>query len=165
MRSFILIQVVFVATAGNVKKKMEIVLLAVVCIIIGMECEYVMMSHLMNQSTKASVAEIKKANEKAVAESHNPDNWWHDYCESEITIVDWNCGSDEMAFQLSDGTELYATKTENIYAPKFKSFVAFDEIQDMSKADDGTITITTNDGNSYTVNPSVKATEQGTQIK
>lgn len=142
------------------KKKMEIVLLAVVCIIIGIGCEYVMMSH-----AKATVKEIKRANEKAVAESHNPDNWWRDYCESEITIVDWNCGSDEMAFQLSDGTELYATKTENIYTPKFKSFVAFDEIQDMSKANDGTITIMTTDGNSYTVNPSVKATEKGTQVK
>lgn len=137
------------------KKKMEIVLLAVVCIIIGMGCEYVMMSHLTNQSAKA----------KAVAESHDPDNWWRNYCESEITIVDWNCGSDEIAFQLSDGTELYATKTESIYAPKFKSFVAFDEIQDMSKTSDGTITITTTDGNSYIVNPSVKATEHGTRIK
>lgn len=138
------------------KKKMEIIILAVVCIFIGMGCEYVMMSHLTNQS---------KANEKMVAESHDPDNWWKDYCKSEITIVDWNCGSDEMAFQLSDGTELYATKTENIYAPKFKQFVAFDEIQDMSKASDGTITITTTDGNSYTVNPSVKETEQGIQVK
>lgn len=147
------------------KKKMEIIILVITCIIIGMGCEYVMMSHLMNQSTKASVAEIKKANEKAVAESHNPDNWWKDYCESEITIVDWNVSSDEMAFQLSDGTELYATKTENIYAPKFKQFVAFDEIQDMSKADDGTITIITTDGNSYTVNSSAKATEQETRIK
>ena len=147
------------------KKKMEIVILAVVCIIIGMGCEYVMMSHLTNQSAKASVAEIKKANEKAVAESHDPNNWWRDYCNSDITIVDWNVGSDEMAFQLSDGTELYATKTENIYTPKFKQFVAFDEIQDMSKADDGAITIETMDGNSYVVNPSVKATEQGTQVK
>ena len=135
------------------KKKMEIIILAVTCIIIGMGCEYAMMSHFTNQSVKATV------------KSHNPDNWWKDYCESEITIVDWNCGSDEMAFQLSDGTELYATKTENIYAPKFKQFVAFDEIQDMSKASDGTITITTTDGNSYTVNPSVKKTEQGTRIK
>lgn len=139
------------------KKKMEIIILAVTCIIIGMGCEYVMMSHLTNQSAKA--------NEKTVAESHNPDNWWKDYCESEITIVDWNVDSDEMAFQLSDGTELYATKTENIYAPKFKQFVAFDEIQDMSKASDGTITIITTDGNSYTVNSSVKTTEQGTQVK
>lgn len=139
------------------KKKMEMVLLVVACIIIGMGCEYVMMSHLTNQSAKA--------NEKTVAESHNPDNWWKDYCESKTTIVDWNVSSNEMAFMLSDGTELYATKTENIYTPKFKSFVAFDEIQDMSKANDGTITITTTDGNSYTVNPSVKATEKGTQVK
>lgn len=147
------------------KKKMEIIILAVACIIIGMGCEYIMMSHLTNQSAKATVKEIKKANEKAVAESHNPDNWWKDYCTSDITIVDWNVGSNEMAFQLSDGTELYAAKTENIYAPKFKQFVAFDEIQDMSKADDGTITITTTDGNSYKVNPSVKATKHGTRIK
>ena len=147
------------------KKKMEIIILVVVCIIIGMGCEYVMMSHLTNQSAKTSVAEIKKANKKAVADSHNPDNWWKDYCESEITIVDWNVSGNEMAFQLSDGTELYATKTENIYAPKFKQFVAFDEIQDMSKASDGTITIANTDGNSYTVNPSVKAIEQGTQVK
>ena len=135
------------------KKKMEIIIFAVTCIIIGMGCEYIMMSHLKNQSVKETVA------------SHNPDNWWKDYCESEITIVDWNVSSDEMAFQLSDGTELYATKTENIYAPKFKQFVAFDEIQDMSKADDGTITIITTDGNSYTVNSSAKATEQETRIK
>ena len=147
------------------KKKMEIIILAVACIIIGMGCEYVMMSHLTNQSAKTSVAEIKKANEKAVVESHDPNNWWRDYCNSDITIVDWNVSDNEMAFQLSDGTELYATKTKNIYTPKFKSFVAFDEIQDMSKANDGTITITTTDGNSYTVNPSVKATEKGTQVK
>lgn len=139
------------------KKKMKVVVLAAVCIFIGMGCEYVMMSHLTNQSAKA--------NEKTVAESHNPDNWWKDYCESKTTIVDWNVSSNEMAFMLSDGTELYATKTENIYTPKFKSFVAFDEIRDMSKADNGTITIVTTDGNSYTVNPSAKATEQGTQVK
>lgn len=139
------------------KKKMEIIILAVACIIIGMGCEYVMISHLTNQSAKA--------NEKTVAESHNPDNWWKDYCESKTTIVDWNVSSKEMAFMLSDGTELYATKTENIYTPKFKSFVAFDEIRDMSKADNGIITIVTTDGNTYAVNPSVKKIEQGTQIK
>ena len=139
------------------KKKMEIIILAVTCIIIGMGCEYVMMSHLTNQSAKA--------NEKTVAESHNPDNWWKDYCKSEITIVDWNVSGNEMAFQLSDGTELYATKTENIYTPKFRQYIAFDEIQDMSKADNGTITIVSTDGNSYIVNTSVKAAEQGTQVK
>ena len=139
------------------KKKMKIVVLAVVCIFIGMGCEYVMMSYLTNQSAKA--------NEKTVAESHNPDNWWKDYCKSEITIVDWNVSGNEMAFQLSDGTELYATKTENIYTPKFRQYIAFDEIQDMSKADNGTITIVSTDGNSYIVNTSVKAAEQGTQVK
>lgn len=139
------------------KKKMEIIILAVVCIFIGMGCEYVMMSHFTNQSAKA--------NEKTVAESHNPDNWWKDYCKSEITIVDWNVSGNEMAFQLSDGTELYATKTENIYTPKFRQYIAFDEIQDMSKADNGTITIVSTDGNSYIVNTSVNAAEQGTQVK
>lgn len=43
-------------------------------------------------------------------EIHDPDNWAMDYCESNITIADWNDNGKEIAFQLSDGTELYAEK-------------------------------------------------------
>ena len=147
------------------KKNIKMIILGMVCIIIGMGCEYFMLNHHEKQVVKNITEQNKKAEKQAVAESHDPDNWWKDYCNSNITIVDWNVSGDEMAFQLSDGTELYATKTENIYTPKFKSFVAFDEIRDMSKADNGTITIVTTDGNSYTVNPSAKATEKRTQVK
>ena len=138
------------------KKNIKMIILGAVCCILAMGCEYLMLNYHEKQVVKSTVEQIQKANEKtvkqAVTESHNPDNWWKDYCESDVTIVDWNCGSDEMAFELSDGTELYATKEKSIYAPKFKQFVAFDEIQNIEKADDGTITIYTTDGNSYTVN-------------
>lgn len=139
------------------KKNIKMIILGAVCVVLAMGCEYLMLNHHEKQVVKTITEQNKQSIKQSVAESHDPDNWWRDYCNSDITIVDWNCGSDEMAFQLSDGTELYATKTESIYAPKFKSFVAFDEIQDMSKASDGTITITTTDGNSYIVNPSTNA--------
>lgn len=46
------------------------------------------------------------------SETHNPDNWAMDYCESNVIIVDWNISENgnEIAFQLSDGVELYAEK-------------------------------------------------------
>lgn len=134
------------------KKNIKMIILGMVCIIIGMGCEYFMLNYHEKQVIKNITEQNKKAEKHAVAESHDPDNWWKDYCNSNITIVDWNVSGDEMAFQLSDGTELYATKTENIYAPKFKQFVAFDEISDIVKANDNSITIYTTDGNSYSVN-------------
>ena len=133
------------------KKNVKMIILGVVCVVFAMGCEYLILNHHEKQVVKTITEQNKKAVKQVVTESHDPNNWWRDYCNSDITIVDWNVGSNEMAFQLSDGTELYATKAENIYAPKFKQFVAFDEIQDMSKASDGTITIVTTDGNSYTV--------------
>ena len=139
------------------KKNIKMIILGAICVVLAMGYEYLMLNHHEKQVVKTITEQNKQSVKQSVAESHDPDNWWRDYCNSDITIVDWNCGSDEMAFQLSDGTELYATKTESIYAPKFKSFVAFDEIQDMSKTSDGTITITTTDGNSYIVNPSTNA--------
>ena len=134
------------------KKNIKMIILGMVCIIIGMGCEYFMLNHHEKQVVKNITEQNKKAVKQAVAESHDPDNWWRDYCNSDITIVDWNCGNNEMAFMLSDGTELYATKTRNEYTPKFKSFVAFDEISDIVKANDNSITIYTTDGNSYSVN-------------
>lgn len=139
------------------KKNTKMIISGVVCCVLAIGCEYAMLSHHEKQVVKTITEQNKKAVRQAVAESHAPDNWWRDYCNSNITIVDWNCGSDEMAFMLSDGTELYATKTQNEYTPKFRQYVAFDEIQDMSKADDGAITIVTTDGNSYIVNPSENA--------
>ena len=134
------------------KKNIKMIILGMVCIIIGMGCEYFMLNHHEKQVVKNITEQNKKAVKQAVAESHDPDNWWRDYCNSDITIVDWNCGNNEMAFMLSDGTELYATKTRNEYTPKFKSCLSFDEISDIVKANDNSITIYTTDGNSYSVN-------------
>lgn len=47
--------------------------------------------------------------------SGNANDWWKEYCDSDTTIVDWNVNGNELAFMTSDGIELYAEKTENIY--------------------------------------------------
>ena len=78
-------------------------------------------------------------------------DWWDAYCNSNVEIVDWNTDGKELAFMLSNGYELYAEKSANEYSNP--SYIAFDSIADVSKADDGTITLTSTDGNTYTVNP------------
>ena len=47
--------------------------------------------------------------------SGTENDWWKAYCDSDTTIVDWNVNGNELAFMTSDGIELYAEKTENIY--------------------------------------------------
>ena len=47
--------------------------------------------------------------------SGSENDWWKAYCDSDTTIVDWNTNGNELAFMTSDGIELYAEKTENIY--------------------------------------------------
>lgn len=42
-------------------------------------------------------------------------DWSIPYCYSNLVITDWNTNGEEIAFMLSDGTELYATKSESIY--------------------------------------------------
>ena len=47
--------------------------------------------------------------------SGNTNDWWKEYCDSDVTITDWNTNGNELAFMTSDGIELYAEKTESIY--------------------------------------------------
>ena len=47
--------------------------------------------------------------------SGTENDWWKAYCDSDTTIVDWNANGNKLAFMTSDGIELYAEKTENIY--------------------------------------------------
>ena len=47
--------------------------------------------------------------------SGTENDWWKAYCDSDTTIVDWNANGNELAFMTSNGIELYAEKTENIY--------------------------------------------------
>lgn len=65
-------------------------------------------------------------------------------------IVDWNTGGDELAITLKNDYEYYATKSQNVYAPKFKDYVGFNEIKEINETED-TYEITTKDGNIYTV--------------
>lgn len=64
-------------------------------------------------------------------------------------IVDWNTGKEEIAISLKNGYECYATKSQDIYTPKFKSYVAFDEIFSVREIETG-FEIVTKDGNVYT---------------
>lgn len=82
--------------------------------------------------------------------AHNPNNWEVDYCESEIQITDWNTDGNELSMMLSNGVELTANKSENIYTTR-KAYVAFDEIADIECDGRGNVNIITNDGNVYTL--------------
>lgn len=66
-------------------------------------------------------------------------------------IVDWNTNGDEIAISLCNGCEYYTTKTKNIYTPKFKNYVGFDEIFSVRETETG-FEIVTKDGNVYTIN-------------
>ena len=75
-------------------------------------------------------------------------------CDFMSQISDWNCGggvNDELAVSTKDGYELYAQKQENVYAPKFKQFIGFNEFASWT-IDGNILTITTSDGNTYTFN-------------
>lgn len=65
-------------------------------------------------------------------------------------IVDWNTDGTELALSLKNENELYATQTENIYAPKFKNYVGFDEIQNIEETESA-YEITTKDGSTYII--------------
>lgn len=78
----------------------------------------------------------------------NPDDWYLDYCISEIRIVDWNTNGNELSMSLSDGTEIYATKEEDVYNAELKQYVAFDEIKNINVETESTFIETVN-GNVY----------------
>ena len=75
-------------------------------------------------------------------------------CNFMSQISDWNCGGgadDELAVSTKDGYELYAQKQDNVYNPKFKQFIGFNELSSWN-IDGNILTVTTSDGNSYTFN-------------
>ena len=73
-------------------------------------------------------------------------NWAENYCKSDLTITDWNTDGSELAMFLSDGTEIYAYKSESIYPAEHKNYVAFDEIESANGNE-----IITKDGNVYAI--------------
>lgn len=50
-----------------------------------------------------------------ISAKYQQNDWSLPYMYSNLEITDWNTNRSEIAFMLSDGTELYATKSENIY--------------------------------------------------
>ena len=50
-----------------------------------------------------------------ISTRYQQNDWSLPYMYSNLEITDWNTDGSEIAFMLSDGTELYATKSENIY--------------------------------------------------
>lgn len=76
----------------------------------------------------------------------NNANWADNYCKSDLTITDWNTDGSELAMFLSDGTEIYAYKSENIYSPEHKNYIPLQDIESV----DGN-QIITKDGNVYTI--------------
>lgn len=75
----------------------------------------------------------------------NNANWSDVYNKSDLTITDWNTDGSELAMFLSDGTEIYAYKSETIYPAEHKNYVGFDEIDHVDGNE-----IYTKDGNVYT---------------
>lgn len=76
----------------------------------------------------------------------NNANWADNYCKSDLAITDWNTDGSELAMFLSDGTEIYAYKSENIYSPEHKNYIPLQDIESV----DGN-QIITKDGNVYTI--------------
>lgn len=53
--------------------------------------------------------------DKIISAKYQQNDWSLPYMYSNLEITDWNTDGSEIAFMLSDGTELYASKSENIY--------------------------------------------------
>lgn len=72
--------------------------------------------------------------------------WQDEYNKSTAdVVVDWNTDGSELAMFLSDGTELYAYKSENIYNPENKGYISLQDIESVEGNQ-----IITKDGNVYT---------------
>lgn len=63
-------------------------------------------------------------------------------------IVDWNTNGTELSISLSDGTEVYAYKSENVYKPERIQYIATGNIIDVQNTDTG-FTIICADGSGY----------------
>lgn len=63
-------------------------------------------------------------------------------------IVDWNTNGSELSISLSDGTEVYAYKSENAYKPERIQYIATGNIVDVQNTDTG-FTIICADGSGY----------------
>lgn len=63
-------------------------------------------------------------------------------------IVDWNTNGRELSISLSDGTEVYAYKSEDVYKPERIQYIATRNIVDVQNTETG-FTIICADGSGY----------------
>lgn len=63
-------------------------------------------------------------------------------------IVDWNTNGTELSISLSDGTEVYAYKSESVYNPDRIQYIATGHIVDVESTETG-FTIVCADGSGY----------------
>lgn len=140
----------------------QLYIITISCIVVSVTSILLSMSNLYllthnEQQEKLEFRGIAKTESSLVVyvndqELHMPKEKLEDYFLIDMDdIIDWNTDGEEIAISLKNGNELYATQSENIYAPKFKRYVGFDEIQDIAETET-TYEITTKDGNTYTVN-------------
>ena len=62
-------------------------------------------------------------------------------------ITDWNTDGKELSLMLSDGTEVYAYKSSNVYGEK-RAYIPCNDVASWKVTDEG-LTIITSDGNEY----------------
>lgn len=62
-------------------------------------------------------------------------------------ITDWNTDGKELSLMLSDGIEVYAYKSSNVYGEK-RAYIPCKDVNSWKVTDEG-LTIITEDGNSY----------------
>lgn len=62
-------------------------------------------------------------------------------------VTDWNTDGKELSLMLSDGTEVYAYKSSNVYGEK-RAYIPCKDVNSWEVTDEG-LTIITEDGNSY----------------
>lgn len=76
--------------------------------------------------------------------------WTDDYCTSPVTITDWNTNGVELSIALSDGSELTAYKSKNVYSVEQCGYIALEQIADVRESNE-LVYITLLDGNVYTL--------------
>ncbi len=62
-------------------------------------------------------------------------------------VTDWNTDGKELSLMLSDGTEVYAYKSRDVYGEK-RAYIPCKDVASWKVSDEG-LTIVTTDGNEY----------------
>lgn len=62
-------------------------------------------------------------------------------------VTDWNTDGEELSLMLSDGTEVYAYKSRDVYGEK-RAYIPCKDVASWKVTDEG-LTIITENGNSY----------------